>query len=383
MSNWALPAGDWRCQFLDGTGKQCDKDYKDRRSLRRHVNVMHGLDLTAGDRPSLFKPDPEVLEKRLEMLRRNNGSSKSKRTATKEATLQTASGRRSKKAKTAVVQSSPVKERSVQANTEAGASMVEFSGGFEAQTGADVLPKSVASLKDLDTPALILSPLSSTMKAFLTPRTANTLIQSLCDLAEGVVEDTTADQQPVIASQNVEIGDSQGSSSSSTCSSRSSCSTCSPAPDRRGAAVQVQAPGSAIKMMAGDGVSAVPGLAVVDDDGVERTRDENVFLAEGYRVLRKHYEMIVPSRVDAHCKFCALAIGTCNPCTEKFLAKMEARCGQGDTSFERFDRQVVIRERELLRNRVRPVKSPCGYCSLSQTMCAACWRRFGARELAA
>lgn len=363
MSNWALPSSSWRCEFKSADGEDCGKTYKDRKSLRRHVNMVHELDLTPGDRPSLFRPDDEVIRKRLAMLRRNSANGKPKRSPPDRSEVKPAKKQKGRKNKV------------VDSDVPALGVPTAVADNGAPQSGADH-PLSVQSLKDLDTPALLFSPLPPASN-LLTPRTASNLIASLCGIADEVLE-ATQGVQSAAGGMHGEDGSGDSSSSSSSCSTCSS--TSSSQQDKEVVETVVLSTSATFPPMSA--VEKKDEVPLDEEEDVERSRDENAFLTEGYRVLRKHYAMIIPSRVEGPCKFCALARGTCNPCAERFVARLEARCGQGSSSFERYDRELAAKERKLLQSRVRPIKSPCGFCCLNQSMCAACWTRFGARELA-
>lgn len=400
VSNWELPAASWPCSFQSKDGVVCAKIYRDRRSLRRHVNMIHEMDIDSSEVPRLFRPSVEAMKVRLEMLRRNSGRSQIKNKEKKEQVgeVTVVTKKKAKKAKlsdTVAVKTDAKEEASV---------VLSLTEGACGSKQTDMRqPPSVQSLKDLNTPALMFSPMS-VGPSFFTPKSTSELIKSLCGLADDVLEAPTVVQQAVVSAPTTGCSCSGSLCCSRCCSGSSSQSSSSgrstgdeaplvAEPVLISSAIPLSSaiPASTSTVMAGVATPVVPVMdslmggvpqEVDDDDDDDRSRDENLFLAEGYRVLRKHFNMIIPSRVEGPCRFCLLAPRACNGCMEKFLTRLEGRCGRGDSAFERLERQLVERERLAFQQRVKPVKAPCVFCSLSQTMCGPCWQRFGSRELA-
>lgn len=375
------------------------------------MNIVHEYDLTPGLVPILFQPEPSYLAERIAMLKRNSkGSSKSKdpvgsdleqaNSAKKKIKKQSGisdgvgqTGSVKKKAKKQpevladVPVDGPVPEASVEVVVSSGGSAVaepnkstrkKRGGGDFKMTISEAAP----TMAEMRTPTWSFSPLPQ--QTLFTPNTTNDLLRSLCGIADEIPSQTITAGGLL---ENLESANLNSHPSSSGCScSTASCSVCN-GQVTDAAIVDVMEQGVVTADAEPNGPAVLPTttsdvepVAVMPSDGLgtaeERTWDDSGFFVEGYRVLKKHYAMIGPSRVAGFCRFCSLAKSACQACHERFLNKMVARCGKGDSAFEKFERKLLADQMEALQRKPSQVTPPCVYCNLSQSMCAGCWERF-------
>lgn len=438
-SNWKCGPSTWYCPFLFGDGEKCDKWYSDRRSLRRHVNLLHGCEITAGYNPECFVPDDVEFRGRINMLRRNSRhkdegavgkqddgsvddqrptiSSKGDRESKvkKDADSKpSTSGKGSKKSQLDGVKKLGKKPREVKASSSSkeepqsrALSAVKVNKPAakkarreKATKAANSIPSAVVSIGPaVESNNGTLSPV--TTLGVMTPATTTRLIEELVGVLPPLPMEDPLTLSEMDTPQFPGTGASwktgqvgpdvcPGSSSSSgvTCGT-SECSSCNAkavigAPkevlncDGKTPAISDEAPVAGTSSSIADPAqTATVGMNYV----IKSTRGSVGFKADGQRVLKKHVVLIDNTRVPPPCQYCPLVQSACATCEEKLISKILSRCGSGESAVERYETMMCQERLANLQKQASPVPSPCILCCVSQSVCVECWKYYCQSEL--